>query len=78
MEARPIYLYIEWKLYEFKAKDFEINANPLCLGNILKYYWFNDMKETGINGYVYDFSVDIFKHWCRRYSGYSWIFNAQK
>ena len=32
---------------------------PLCLGNISKYLSVNNMKKkTGLNGYVYDFSVD--------------------
>ena len=31
---------------------------PLCLGNISKNWSVDNMKETGFNGYVYDFSVD--------------------
>ena len=42
------------KIYKFKAKDSEILAAPLCLGNISK----DKMKKTGFIGYVYDFSVD--------------------
>ena len=35
-----------------------IVASPLCLGNISK-DWSNDnMKKTGLTGYVYDFSAD--------------------
>ena len=30
----------------------------LCLGNISKYFSVNNMKKTGLNEYVYDFSVD--------------------
>ena len=30
----------------------------MCLGNILKEYSVDNMKKTGLNGYVYDFSVD--------------------
>ena len=44
--------------YKFKAKDSEIVAAPLCLGNILKDWSLDNMKKTGLNGYVYDFSVD--------------------
>ena len=34
-------------------------ATPLCLGNISKYWSTDNMKrKTGLNGYVYDFSVD--------------------
>ena len=29
----------------------------LCLENISKYFTANNMKETELNGYVYDFSV---------------------
>ena len=43
---------------QFKAKDAEIVATPLCLGNISKYWWLVNMKKSGFNGYVYDFSVD--------------------
>ena len=31
---------------------------PLCLGNISKDWSVDNMKRTGFNGYVYDFSVD--------------------
>ena len=30
----------------------------MCLGNISKDFYVNNMKKTGLNGYVYDFSVD--------------------
>ena len=33
-------------------------ATPLCLGNISKDWSADNMKRTGFNGYVYDFSVD--------------------
>ena len=33
-------------------------ANPLCLGNISNDRSVDNMKKTGFNGYVYDFSVD--------------------
>ena len=33
-------------------------AIPLCLGNISKDWSTDNMKDTGLNGYVYDFSVD--------------------
>ena len=36
----------------------EILAIPLCLGNISKDWSVDNMKRTGFNGYVYDFSVD--------------------
>ena len=46
------------KIHKFKAKDSEIVAAPLCLGNISKDWPVENMKKTGFNGYVYDFSVD--------------------
>ena len=48
------------EIYKFKAKDSEIVAIPLCLGNISK-DWSTDNRQyekTEFNGYVYDFSVD--------------------
>ena len=33
-------------------------VHPLCLGNISKDFSLDNMKKTGLNGYVYDFSVD--------------------
>ena len=53
------YLFINsTEIYKFKAKDFEIVATPLCVGNISKDWSVDNMKKTGWNGYVYDFSVD--------------------
>ena len=46
------------EIYKFKAKDSKIVASPLCLGNISKDWLIDNMKKTGLNGYVYDFSVD--------------------
>ena len=48
------------EIYKFKAKDSEIVASPLCLGNISKDWSANNMKKTGFTGYVYDFSVDYY------------------
>ena len=44
--------------YKFKAKDSEIVAAPLCLGNVSKDWSVDNMKKAGLNGYVYDFSVN--------------------
>ena len=53
------YLFVIGKeIHKFKAKDSEIVATPLCLGNISKDWSVDNMKDTGLNGYVYDFSVD--------------------
>ena len=38
--------------------DSEIAATPLCLRNTSKDWSVNDLKETGLNGCVYDFSID--------------------
>ena len=46
------------EIYKLKTKDSEIVASPLCLGNISKDFSVDNMKKTGLNGYVYDFSVD--------------------
>ena len=46
------------KIYQFKSRDSEIKRYPLCLGNISKDFSVDNMKKTGLNGYVYDFSVD--------------------
>ena len=45
-------------IIKFKAKDSQIVASPLCLGNISKDWSIDNMKRTGFTGYVYDFSVD--------------------
>ena len=53
------YLFVNGTgIYKFKAKDSEIVASPLCLGNISKDWSGDNIKNTGFNGYVYDFSVD--------------------
>ena len=54
------YLFVNGaEIYKFKAKDSEIVATPLCLGNISKDWTVDNMKKTGFNGYVYEFSVKI-------------------
>ena len=54
-----IYLFVNGKkIIKFKAKDSEIVASPLCLGNILKDWLTDNIKKTGLNGYVYVFNVD--------------------
>ena len=53
------YLFVNGtEIYKFKAKDYQIVAAPLCLGNISKDWSVDNMKKTGFNGYIYDFSVD--------------------
>ena len=43
---------------KFKAKDSEIVAAPLYLGNISNNWSVGNLKDTGLNGYVYAFSVN--------------------
>ena len=53
------YLFVNGtEIYKLKAKDSGIVAIPLCLENISKDWSVDNMKKTGFNGYVYDFSVD--------------------
>ena len=53
------YLFvIGTEIHKFKAKDSETVATPLCLGIISKDFSRDNMKKTGLNGCVYDFSVD--------------------
>ena len=53
------YLFVNGtEIHKFKAKDSEIVASPLCLGNISKDFSVDNMKKTGLNGYVDDFSVN--------------------
>ena len=53
------YLFVNGtETIKFKAKDSEITAYLLCLGNISRDWSVDNMKKTGLQGYVYDFSVD--------------------
>ena len=53
------YLFVNGtKIDKFKAKDSEIIVTPLCLGNISKDFTGGNIKKSGLNGYVYDISVD--------------------
>ena len=53
------YLFVTGtEIHKFKAKDSEIVTTPLCVGNISKDFFVNNMKKTRLNRYVYDYSVD--------------------
>ena len=53
------YLFVnDTEMYKFKAIDSAIVASPLCLGNISKDLLTDNMKKSGLTGYVYDFSAD--------------------
>ena len=46
------------EIYKFKAKDSEIVAAPLWVGNISKEWAADNMEKAGLNGSVCDFSAD--------------------
>ena len=53
------YLFVNGvEIIKFKTKDSEIKSTPFCLGNVSKNFSVGYMKKTGLNGYIYDFSVD--------------------
>ena len=53
------YLFVNGtEIIKFKAKDSEITAYPLCLGNISKDWSLDNMNKTALKAYAYDFSVD--------------------
>ena len=53
------YLFVNGiEIYKFKTKDSETVATPWCLENISKDWTVDNIKKTGLNGYVYDFKVD--------------------
>ena len=53
------YLFVNGReILKFKAKDPEIVATTLCLGNISEDWTVHNIKKTGLNVYLYDFSVD--------------------
>ena len=52
------YLFNGTEIMKFKAKDSEIVAIPLCLGNVSKDWSTDNMKKTRLNGYVYEFLVN--------------------
>ena len=51
------YLF-EVEIYKFKANKSEINLSLLFLGDVSKDLSSDNMKKTGLHGYVYDFLVD--------------------
>ena len=53
------YLFVNGEeIIKFEAKGSNIITNPWCMANISKDWLVDTMKDTGLNGYVYDFSVD--------------------
>ena len=52
------YLFVnDVKICKLKAEDSEINIAPLSRGNVSKGFLIDNMKRTGLCGYVYDFSA---------------------
>ena len=53
------YLFVNGKeIHKFRAKDSEIVATALCLGNISKDWSVGNLRNTRLNGFLYNFSVD--------------------
>ena len=53
------YLFVNGiEIIKFESKDPEILPHPLCLGNISKDWSVDNMRKTGLNGYIYNFSVN--------------------
>ena len=54
------YLFVNGvKIYHFKAEDSDLNEYSVCLGNISKKVSNANLKQTGLNGCVCDFSVNL-------------------
>ena len=52
------YLFVNGtEIHELLAEDSMIVKNNLCLGNVSKDFSASNMKKTGFNGYIYEFSV---------------------
>ena len=52
------YLFVNSReIYKFKVKYSEIVVTPLCLEKISKDWTVDNMKKTGLNRYVYEFSA---------------------
>ena len=53
------YLFLNGKeIIKFKTKDSEIVPYPLFVGNISTDFDIGHMLNTGLAGYIYDFSLD--------------------
>ena len=65
-------------IYQFKGKDTEIKKYALCLGNIWGDFSAYNMKKTGLNGCVCNFSVDYCHQFKRKTETISWIAETQE
>ena len=59
MEATVSYLLVPQKCISLKQNsETEVKPYPLCLGNISKDFTIDNMKKTGLKGYVHVFSAN--------------------
>ena len=56
------------KIYQFESKDSEINAHPMCLGNISRHFSVHNKNKIRLFEYMYDYdntddgnNLDIYK-----------------
>ena len=55
------YLFVNGtEIIRFKAKGSESAVTPICLENVSKDFSVDNIKKIGLNGYVYDFSIDYY------------------
>ena len=59
-------------IYKFKAKDSEKNAAPLCLDSVSKDFSVDNIKKTGLYGYVYDIQL-VMRLLMLRYKAMFWF-----
>ena len=55
------------EVYNFKAKDSEINAAPLCLGNVSKILNYTDMSMI-FQSIVIVLMLDIYKYLMKKHN----------
>ena len=54
------YLFVNGvKIYQIRAKDSQLVLHPMCLGNISQDFLIDNMIDTGLNGYFYNFSTSF-------------------
>ena len=51
------------EIHKFEVKDSEFNPYEMCLGNILKDWSVDNMKNTGLKDCIYDFSNNFDVIW---------------
>ena len=56
MESKKFLFVNVATIYQFKAKETEINPYPLCLGNISNDFTVDNMEKTGLYECVWFFS----------------------